>query len=75
MKETKEAISHSAIGDQLNPIKILILSGPTGSGKSTLIRLLSRTMNIELIEWENPVNEYDPDNYGTTNSHITHIQY
>lgn len=35
-------------------IKLLILAGPTGSGKSTLVKLLCRQYGFELTEWITP---------------------
>ena len=37
--------------------KLLILSGPTGSGKTSTIQVLSKEMNFEIVEWINPINE------------------
>lgn len=34
-------------------IKLLILTGPTGCGKSTSIRLLAKSMDYDIIEWSN----------------------
>ncbi|EGC39941.1 hypothetical protein DICPUDRAFT_74539 [Dictyostelium purpureum] len=34
--------------------KLLFLTGPTGVGKSTLVRVLSKTMDFEIVEWINP---------------------
>jgi cell cycle checkpoint protein len=37
--------------------KLLVLSGPAGSGKSTTIFSLAKEMGIQIIEWINPVDE------------------
>ncbi|KAI7902025.1 Rad17 cell cycle checkpoint protein-domain-containing protein [Cokeromyces recurvatus] len=66
IKDVKDAINCSSIGNQQQPIKLLLLSGPTGCGKSTLIRVLEKTMPLELVEWINPINEYDQHNYVNT---------
>ncbi|KAI9848495.1 MAG: Cell cycle checkpoint protein rad17 [Thelocarpon superellum] len=35
--------------------KLLILKGPAGTGKTTAIHLLSQAMDVEILEWRNPV--------------------
>lgn len=42
-------------------IKLLILTGPTGSGKSALIRLLSRSYGFEITDWETPFRSWSID--------------
>ncbi|RUS31460.1 Rad17 cell cycle checkpoint protein-domain-containing protein [Jimgerdemannia flammicorona] len=37
--------------------RLLILTGPAGSGKTAVLRMLSMEMNFEIIEWSNPYNE------------------
>ena len=37
--------------------KLLVLSGPAGSGKSTTIFSLAKEMDVQIIEWINPVDE------------------
>ena len=34
------------------PSKLILISGPTGCGKSTCLRLLAASLNINIIEWE-----------------------
>ncbi|KAB8254290.1 UAA transporter family-domain-containing protein [Aspergillus pseudonomiae] len=34
--------------------KLLILRGPAGSGKTTTINILSRTLGFDILEWKNP---------------------
>ncbi|KAL9623178.1 MAG: hypothetical protein Q9160_002493 [Pyrenula sp. 1 TL-2023] len=34
--------------------RLLILKGPAGSGKSTIVSLLSRVLNFTIVEWKNP---------------------
>ncbi|KAF9438716.1 Cell cycle checkpoint protein rad17 [Entomortierella beljakovae] len=36
---------------------ILILSGPAGSGKTTVLQMLAQEMNLNIVEWVNSVNE------------------
>ncbi|KAI8920140.1 Rad17 cell cycle checkpoint protein-domain-containing protein [Powellomyces hirtus] len=36
--------------------KLLVLTGPSGAGKTAVIRLLSRELHFEVSEWSNPVN-------------------
>lgn len=39
----------------VNPQRVLVLSGPAGSGKSTLVKVLSEqdNLNFELVHWKN----------------------
>lgn len=44
--------------------KLLLLTGPTGSGKTTAVKMLSRELKFELIEWNCPESYdvfYDPE--------------
>lgn len=43
--------------DQSN--QLLVLSGPAGSGKSTMIRLLAAEDNIPVVEWETILDRYN----------------
>jgi broad-specificity NMP kinase len=36
---------------------ILILTGPAGSGKTTVLRMLAKEMDLNIVEWINSVNE------------------
>ncbi|KAF8978559.1 Cell cycle checkpoint protein rad17 [Entomortierella lignicola] len=36
---------------------ILVLSGPAGSGKTTVLRMLAKEMGLNIVEWINSVNE------------------
>ncbi|CEP08975.1 hypothetical protein [Parasitella parasitica] len=59
VKELRNAIDYSSIGNKQGHTKILLLTGQSGIGKSTLARLLCKSMDYDLIEWTNPINEYD----------------
>ncbi|KAI8802346.1 Rad17 cell cycle checkpoint protein-domain-containing protein [Cladochytrium replicatum] len=55
--------------------RILILTGPSGAGKSAVVRMLSRELDFEILEWINPVNpsrrkapEFASQEYITTTS-------
>ncbi|KAK4522068.1 uncharacterized protein ATC70_004607 [Mucor velutinosus] len=60
VRELQGAIESSAIGSRQGHTKILLISGQSGVGKSTLVRLLCKSMNYDLLEWINPSNDYDP---------------
>ncbi|KAF1803566.1 Rad17 cell cycle checkpoint protein-domain-containing protein [Mucor lusitanicus] len=60
VRELQGAIESSAIGSRQGHYKLLLLSGQSGIGKSTLVRLLCKSMNYDILEWINPSNDYDP---------------
>ena len=39
--------------------QLLVLSGPAGSGKSTMIQLLAAEDNIPIVEWETILDRYN----------------
>ncbi|KAI8337559.1 Rad17 cell cycle checkpoint protein-domain-containing protein [Chlamydoabsidia padenii] len=53
LDEVKYFINHSAIARRPGEYRLLVLTGPTGVGKSTSIRVLSRCMGYDIIEWNN----------------------
>jgi len=36
---------------------ILVLTGPAGTGKTAVLRMLAQEMNLDIVEWINSVNE------------------
>lgn len=56
IKSTKVKSSIQSRGNVLfliqRPSKLILISGPTGCGKSTCLRLLAASLNINIIEWE-----------------------
>ncbi|KAI8353224.1 Rad17 cell cycle checkpoint protein-domain-containing protein [Blakeslea trispora] len=70
----KSVIQQSSLYFQ-NGTKLLFLSGSTGCGKSTLIRLLCQTMSLELVEWEHPARHYDPESYISPIRHFEQFIY
>ncbi|ORZ09831.1 Rad17 cell cycle checkpoint protein-domain-containing protein [Absidia repens] len=67
LDEIKYYINSSAISQSQGQYKILVLTGPTGVGKSTAIRVVARSMGYDLIEWKNQQQHnpqsghFDPD--------------
>ncbi|XP_060522258.1 cell cycle checkpoint protein RAD17 [Cylas formicarius] len=47
--------SLSPPGQEKKCTPILLLSGPTGSGKTITLQVISKELNVALIEWVNPV--------------------
>ena len=35
--------------------KVLVMKGPSGAGKTTTLRLLAQAMDVNILEWKNPV--------------------
>lgn len=35
--------------------RLLVLTGPAGSGKTTTLRVLTRELGFEILEWRNPL--------------------
>ncbi|KAF9261419.1 Rad17-domain-containing protein [Marasmius fiardii PR-910] len=43
--------------------RILVLTGPAGTAKTTTVKVLSREMNFEVLEWKNAMNDPLDGNY------------
>ena len=39
----------------ISPKRLLIVNGPSGSGKSITLKLLAEEMNLDVVEWKDPV--------------------
>lgn len=52
LNKIKRAFEYSVLGKGIT--KMMILTGPTGSGKSTIIDVLCKQHGYELIEWFTP---------------------
>lgn len=52
MTKMKRSFEYSALRNGIT--KIMILTGPTGSGKSTVINVLCKIYGYELVEWFTP---------------------
>ncbi|KAJ5587955.1 uncharacterized protein N7459_003720 [Penicillium hispanicum] len=51
--------------------KLLVLRGPAGSGKTTTVTLLSKTLGYDVIEWRNPaVSEFTAQEYISVSAHF-----
>ncbi|EEH08426.1 cell cycle control protein [Histoplasma capsulatum G186AR] len=45
-------------------VRVLVLRGPAGSGKSTTISILSNTIGFEIVEWKSPLgSEFSSQGY------------
>ncbi|XP_066596710.1 cell cycle checkpoint protein RAD17 [Prorops nasuta] len=42
---------------------ILILSGPTGCGKTVAIKVLAKESGFHIVEWTNPIDQYEDDGF------------
>ncbi|KAG0704979.1 Rad17 cell cycle checkpoint protein-domain-containing protein [Suillus ampliporus] len=43
--------------------RILVLTGPAGTAKTTTLRVLAREMGFEIVEWRNSMSERSPSNF------------
>jgi len=43
--------------------RILVLTGPAGTAKTTTLRVLAREMGFEIVEWRNSMNERAPSHF------------
>lgn len=46
--------------------RVLALTGPAGAGKTATLRLLAAELNIELVEWQNGMDDIYGSNYGSS---------
>ncbi|KAI9009987.1 Rad17 cell cycle checkpoint protein-domain-containing protein [Phycomyces nitens] len=70
VNEIKECIISAAGKISHRRCKILTITGSSGSGKSTTIRLLAKTMPYKLLEWVNPTNN---NNILNVNDHAEYM--
>ncbi|KAI8368195.1 Rad17 cell cycle checkpoint protein-domain-containing protein [Radiomyces spectabilis] len=57
LTEVKFQIQTSALAGSPDNHKLLVLSGPTGCGKSTMIRILGPTLGYDVVDWANQPTE------------------
>ena len=66
MKDEDIAVNKKKVSDVRNWIqsaidnsekKLLVLTGPSGSGKTAAVRLIAKQLGLDVVEWENPVNQ------------------
>ncbi|KAJ5909189.1 hypothetical protein N7495_001871 [Penicillium taxi] len=51
--------------------RLLVLRGPAGSGKTTTISLLSKSVGFDVIEWRNPaVSDFTAQEYTSVTTHF-----
>ncbi|KAI9304902.1 Rad17 cell cycle checkpoint protein-domain-containing protein [Cunninghamella echinulata] len=77
LTELQQFLASSAISSNRGQYKLLILTGPTGCGKSTSIRVLANSLDYDIIEWSNNPQVshsgfYDPD-YEPTMTKFSHF--
>ena len=39
------------------PQRILVLTGPAGAAKTTTLRVLSKEMGFDILEWQNSIDD------------------
>ncbi|KAJ3097145.1 Cell cycle checkpoint protein rad17 [Phlyctochytrium planicorne] len=54
--EDEVAVNKKKIGE-FPRHRMLVLTGPSGAGKTATIKMLSMEMGFDIVEWVNPVNE------------------
>ncbi|MCJ1287965.1 Cell cycle checkpoint protein rad17 [Xylographa opegraphella] len=42
------------VGKGPEPKRVLILKGPSGTGKTATVAAIAKTLNLEIVEWKNP---------------------
>lgn len=63
LEEIDHWIERNAIRKQSRPAPILLLVGPTGSGKTASVRVISKEKKVEVQEWTNQLP--DANQFGT----------
>lgn len=53
IQDVREWLERSFMGNE--GMKMLVLRGPAGAGKTSTIKLLAQSMNIDILEWKNPL--------------------
>lgn len=54
--------------------RLLVLSGPAGSGKTATVRVLSHEMNFNIIEWQNGFDDvYSEEDYGKRKCYLASL--
>ncbi|ORX85317.1 P-loop containing nucleoside triphosphate hydrolase protein [Anaeromyces robustus] len=56
IEEVRNWLIYNIIKNKTKKPSLLILTGPTGSGKTATLRVLAEELNIEIVEWTNPIN-------------------
>ena len=50
--------------DGLSKQRLLVLKGPAGTGKTATLKVLSKELGLEILEWKNPSSAVGTGNYG-----------
>ncbi|KAL0959331.1 hypothetical protein HGRIS_014592 [Hohenbuehelia grisea] len=59
----KEAFEGGPSGKLRRYRKVLVLTGPAGTAKTTTLRILSREIGFEIVEWRNSADDQFPSEY------------
>nr|XP_023027348.1 cell cycle checkpoint protein RAD17 [Leptinotarsa decemlineata] len=60
IQEVHEWITYNVVTNpqqDMNVAPFLLISGPTGSGKTTTLSVVCKTLGISIVEWINPVDQ------------------
>ncbi|KAJ3178162.1 Cell cycle checkpoint protein rad17 [Geranomyces variabilis] len=55
--------------------KVLVLTGPSGAGKTAVIQMLANELRYEILEWNNPINSNAMNVSNESNDHFSGESY
>jgi hypothetical protein len=62
--QNQRSFTTTTVGNNHNPEKLLILVGPPGVGKSTLVSVLAHEMGLSVLEWNDSYGDYNGNSNG-----------
>ncbi|ORX50311.1 P-loop containing nucleoside triphosphate hydrolase protein [Piromyces finnis] len=56
IEEVRRWLMFNIVNNRRKKPSLLILNGPSGSGKTATLKVLAEELDIEIVEWTNPIN-------------------